>query len=146
MAWISIFPARYPKPTTLKNWKSFLIWDREVLKQIIVAATTSTTQSFKMGKPKVTAKKIMYIAAVQIVLTTVGFILYKRPYLWAWASLEYYKEIVCGDQLDSINAKFLTYSTEYQAQVVDKINKFRRNCNEAYLESFTEKFHDWCLG
>lgn len=32
----------------------------------------------KRKMPKVTAARIMYIAAIQIVLTTIGFILYKR--------------------------------------------------------------------
>ena len=64
-----------------------------------------------MGK-KITAKKIMYVAAAQIVLTTVGFILYKRPYLWAWSALEYYKKTVCGEQLDTVNSKFNSYRSE----------------------------------
>ena len=60
-------------------------------------------------KPKVTAQKVMYIAAIQVVLTTVGFILYRRPYLWALSALKYYKEIYCGRNLDELNEKMKAY-------------------------------------
>lgn len=98
-----------------------------------------------MGPPKVTAARIMYIAAVQIVLTTVGFILYKRPYLWAWTALEYYKEVYCGMHLDTINSKFHSYNTEHKATLIDKVSRYRRQCDENYLESFTEQFNENCL-
>jgi len=95
--------------------------------------------------PKVSASRIMYIAAVQIVLTTVGFILYKRPYLWAWTALEYYKEVVCGENLDAINSKYNSYETAYKSEVVDKVSRYRRRCEETYLESFTDQFNEHCL-
>lgn len=98
-----------------------------------------------MGAPKVTAQRIMYIAAVQIVLTTVGFILYKRPYLWAWTALEYYKEVFCGKNLDTINSKYNSYSTEHKATLIDKVSRYRRQCDENYLESFNEQFYEVCL-
>jgi len=95
--------------------------------------------------PKVTAARIMYIAAVQIVLTTVGFILYKRPYLWAWTALEYYKEVYCGKHLETINSKFQSYNTEHKATLIDKVSRYRRQCDENYLDSFTEQFNENCL-
>lgn len=98
-----------------------------------------------MGKPKVTAKRIMYIAAVQIVITTVGFIMYKRPYLWAWTALEYYKKITCGDNLDAVNAKYESYSIEVRSQVIDKVSKYNRQCTDEYLSSFTDLFNEVCL-
>lgn len=95
--------------------------------------------------PKVTAQRIMYIAAVQIVLTTVGFILYKRPYLWAWTALEYYKEIYCGKHLSAIESKYNSYEQSQKIQVTDKVARYRRQCDENYLESFTEQFNENCL-
>lgn len=98
-----------------------------------------------MGAPKVTAARIMYIAAVQIVLTTVGFILYTRPYLWAWTALEYYKEVYCGEHLNTINSKYHSYDTEHRASVIDKVTKYRRQCDETYIESFKDQFYENCL-
>lgn len=96
-------------------------------------------------KPKVTAKTIMYIAAVQIVVTTLGFILYKRPYLWAWTALEYYKKITCGEQLDAVNSKYESYSTEHRSALAGKVTKYNRQCSDEYLSSFTETFNESCL-
>ena len=45
-----------------------------------------------------------------------------------------------------MNARFQTYSTEHQAQALDAVTRYRRKCNENYLSSFTENFHDICLG
>jgi hypothetical protein len=98
-----------------------------------------------MAVPKVTAARIMYIAAVQIVLTTVGFILYKRPYLWAWTALEYFKEVYCGQHLNEIERKYKSYSTEHQQSVYDKVQRYRRQCDEGYIDTFTEQFYEHCL-
>ena len=57
----------------------------------------------------ITATRIMYICAVQIVVTTIGFILYKRPYLWAWSALAYYKTNTCGTSLERLRTVFATY-------------------------------------
>ena len=88
----------------------------------------------KMALPNITATRVMYIAAVQIGLTTIGFILYKRPHLWGWTALQYYKEVYCGTNLDTINSKFISYSEQYQSQVIHHVKKYRRQCNEEYLQ------------
>lgn len=95
--------------------------------------------------PKISAARIMYIAAIQIVLTTIGFILYKRPYLWSWTALKYYKEVHCGRHLDEINAKYQSYDADNQAKSLAMVMRYRSNCNEDYLDSFNDQFHEQCL-
>jgi len=94
---------------------------------------------------KVTPSLVMYCAAAQIVLTTVGFILYKRPYLWAWEALEYYSEVYCGRELDKVNAKYGSYDIKYKQQIQYKVVSYRADCQERYLETFTEQFYTVCM-
>jgi len=94
---------------------------------------------------KVTPQLVMYCAAAQIVLTTIGFILYKRPYLWAWEALEYYSEVHCGRELDKINGKYASYDLKYKQQIEYKVISYRSDCQERYLDTFTEKFYSICM-
>ena len=53
-----------------------------------------------MKKPKITAARIMYIAAIQIVVTTVGFILYRRhgcTFLYLVKKIRYSSTIVAQE-------------------------------------------------
>lgn len=95
---------------------------------------------------KVTPSLVMYIAAAQIVLTTIGFILYKRPYLWAWEALEHYSENYCGDELDRAQNRFHNLeSAKHRARIANELAKYQQECHQDYLEVFTDKFYDQCM-
>ena len=81
----------------------------------------------RFKKPrKITATGVMYICAVQIVLTTIGFILYKRPYLWAWTALEYYNSVICGDDLNQAIARFEQYSDKLKPGARGVVAKYQK--------------------
>jgi len=94
---------------------------------------------------KVTPQLVMYVAAAQIVLTTIGFILYKRPYLWAWEALEHYSEVYCGRELDRVNGKYASYDLKHKQEIQYKVQKYRSDCQEHYLETFTDQFYNICM-
>jgi len=93
-----------------------------------------------------TARKVMYVAAVQIGLTVLSFILFKRPYLWALHALQYYAEITCGSHLDQINAKFNSYDSEHQLSALGKVEQYRKNCDLDYRKNFNQIFEEYCIG
>merc|ERR1712235_179032 len=90
-------------------------------------------------KYKVSPTKILIAGALQMVTTTIGFILYKRPYVWALSALEWYDEVYCGTLLDSAKSKYESLPEKYKAQVRTKIQVTTAECNEDYLDSFTDK-------
>jgi len=96
-------------------------------------------------KYKVSPTKILIAGALQVVTTTIGFILYKRPYVWALSALEWYDEVYCGTLLDSAKSKYESLPEKYKAQVRTKIQITTAECNEDYLDSFTDKFYDQCF-
>jgi len=100
-----------------------------------------------MGRkiPKMSAQKVMYVAAAQIVLTTVGFIFLKRPYLWAWQALDWYKNVYCGTELNAVWAKYLSYATEHKNQIRASVEKYKDECTQNYLDSFSEKYTKACM-
>lgn len=59
--------------------------------------------------------------------------------LWAWTALEYFKEVYCGQHLNEIERKYKSYSTEHQQSVYDKVQRYRRQCDEGYIDTFTEQ-------
>ena len=77
-------------------------------------------------KPKITAQKVMYVAAFQVVVTTVGFILYRRPYLWAFSVLKWYKEEWCGTNLDNAKEKMKTYGFGEMFETSSKLGSASR--------------------
>merc|ERR1711953_1155491 len=97
-------------------------------------------------KMKVTPELVMCCAAAQIVLTTIGFILYKRPYLWAWQALEFYSETHCGTTLDEVEGRFARIEqAKHRAKVYHELIRYRTECQEDYLESFTKMFNEYCM-
>lgn len=100
-----------------------------------------------MGRklPKMSAQKVMYVAAAQIVLTTVGFIFLKRPYLWAWQALEWYNNIYCGSELNAVLAKYQTYPAEHKNQIRAQVEAYQEDCLGNYLDAFTEKYTKACM-
>ena len=91
-------------------------------------------------KPKITAQKVMCVAAFQVVVTTVGFILYTRPYLWAFSALKFYKEEYCGTNLDIMKEKMKNYGFGEMFEASRKIgsaSRFMRYVVAAYpMKSF----------
>ena len=59
--------------------------------------------------------------------------------LWAWEALEYYSEVYCGRELDKVNAKYGSYDIKYKQQIQYKVVSYRADCQERYLETFTEQ-------
>ena len=54
-------------------------------------------------------------------------------------ALEWYDEVYCGTLLDSAKSKYESLPEKYKAQVRTKIQVTTAECNEDYLDSFTDK-------
>lgn len=98
-----------------------------------------------MGKIKVSPTRIVITGALQVVLTTVGFVLYKRPYLWALTAIEWYSKTYCGTLLDSVEQRYKSYDHDSRALVQASYMKYQADCAEDYLESFTDMFYEKCF-
>ena len=59
--------------------------------------------------------------------------------VWALSALEWYDEVYCGTLLDSAKSKYESLPEKYKAQVRTKIQVTTAECNEDYLDSFTDK-------
>jgi len=94
---------------------------------------------------KVTPQLVLYCAAAQVVLTTIGFILYKRPYLWAWEALEYYSSVVCGAKLHEANLRYQALEGRHKGRIQSELQRYRTSCHEEYLESFSDSFYKMCM-
>ena len=45
----------------------------------------------------------------------------------------------CGRELDKINGKYASYDLKYKQQLEYKVISYRSDCQERYLDTFTEK-------
>lgn len=100
-----------------------------------------------MPKLKVTPTRILVAGAAQIIITTIGFILYNRPYLWAITALEWYSEEYCGQSYHSASNRYNALPANVQAKKIhltSTIHKRSRECRENYLQSFSDMFHEQC--
>ena len=66
-------------------------------------------------------------------------VLYWILSVWALTALEWYDEVYCGTLLDSAKSKYESLPEKYKAQVRTKIQVTTAECNEDYLDSFTDK-------
>jgi len=98
-----------------------------------------------MAKIKVSPTRIVIAGAVQIVITTIGFILYRRPYLWALTAIEWYSEVYCGTTLDKIRSRFNQMNSADKSKLRPEYEVYKEQCAENYLESFTDMFYDKCF-
>ena len=70
-------------------------------------------------------------------------VLYWILSVWALTALEWYDEVYCGTLLDSAKSKYESLPEKYKAQVRTKIQVTTAECNEDYLDSFTDKVSLW---
>ena len=59
--------------------------------------------------------------------------------LWAWQALDWYKNVYCGTELNAVWAKYLSYATEHKNQIRSSVEKYKDECTQNYLDSFSEK-------
>lgn len=98
-----------------------------------------------MAKIKVSPTRILIAGAAQIILTTVGFILYRRPYLWALNAIEWYSEVWCGTGLDRVTARYKELEGTDKSKLRHEYERYKAQCAENYLESFTDMFYEKCF-
>merc|ERR1712147_105581 len=101
--------------------------------------------NYEMAKIKVSPTRILIAGAVQIVITTIGFILYRRPYLWALTAIEWYSEVYCGTTLDKVTSRYSQKDAADKAKLRPEYELYKQQCAENYLESFTDMFFDKCF-
>ena len=59
--------------------------------------------------------------------------------LWAWQALEFYSETHCGTTLDEVESRFARIEqAKHRAKVYHELIRYRTECQEDYLESFTK--------
>ena len=68
---------------------------------------------------------------------------YKRFSLWAWEALEHYSEVYCGRELDRVNGKYASYDLKHKQEIQYKVQKYRSDCQEHYLETFTDQVSEF---
>ena len=59
--------------------------------------------------------------------------------LWAWQALEFYSETHCGTTLDEVESRYARIEqAKHRAKVYHELIRYRTECQEDYLESFTK--------
>ena len=64
-----------------------------------------------MMAKKITLNHILILSCVSIFTMGLGFVLFKRPYIWALHALAYFKKRTCGEGLRAMIAKIEDYKS-----------------------------------
>ena len=99
---------------------------------------------------KVTPERIVALCAIQIILTTFGFILYKRPYFWAISAVNFYKK-KCEQNMVALDNVLIALKSlggrspiRGAATALAGIELHRQKCEEDFFASFTQHFYRQC--
>jgi len=98
---------------------------------------------------KVTSTHVMWICAAQILIAFVGMLIYKKPHLWAYTAISYWKNVYCGSTLAKFQKKYdenLAKAAKLEGPTIgSNFPDYLIGCTDRYLENFNYKFTERCM-